>query len=31
MDVRIYRPAKSPMQSGTANAKRWVMEFEPTA
>ena len=31
MDVRIYRPAKSPMQSGAANAKHWVMEFEPTA
>ena len=31
MDVRIFRPAKSAMQSGTANARRWVMEFEPTA
>ena len=31
MDVRIYRPARSAMQSGTANAKQWVMEFEPTA
>ena len=31
MDVRIYCPAKSAMQSGTANAKRWLMVFEPTA
>lgn len=31
MDVRIYRPAKTAMQSGAANTKRWVMEFEPTA
>ena len=26
--VRIYRPAKSAMQSGTANTREWVMEFE---
>ncbi|MCH7943396.1 MAG: ETC complex I subunit [Proteobacteria bacterium] len=31
MDVRIYRPAKTAMQSGTANSKRWLMDFEPTA
>ncbi len=31
MDVRIYRPAKTAMQSGTANSKRWLMAFEPTA
>ncbi len=31
MDVRIYRPAKTAMQSGTANARRWLMEFEPSA
>ncbi len=31
MDVRIYRPAKTAMQSGTANSKRWLMVFEPTA
>ena len=31
MDVRIYRPAKTAMQSGTANAKRWLLEFEPDA
>ncbi len=29
MQVRIYRPAKSAMQSGTAHSKRWVLEFEP--
>ncbi len=31
MDVRIYRPAKTAMQSATGNTRRWVMEFEPTA
>ena len=31
MDVRIYRPAKSAMQSGQAAARKWVLEFEPTA
>ena len=31
MDVRIYRPAKTAMQSGTANTKHWLMAFEPTA
>ena len=31
MDVRIYRPAKTAMQSGAGNTKRWVMEFEPGA
>ena len=31
MDVRIYRPAKTAMQSGTAKAKRWLMAFEPCA
>ena len=30
MDVRIYRPAKTAMQSGRANTKRWVLEFEPS-
>ena len=29
-DVRIYRPAKTAMQSGQSNTKRWVLEFEPT-
>lgn len=31
MQVRIYRPAKTAMQSGKANAKAWVLEFEPAA
>ena len=31
MQVRIYRPAKTAMQSGPAgHAKAWVLEFEPT-
>jgi hypothetical protein len=29
--VRIYRLPKTAMQSGRANTKRWVMEFEPEA
>ena len=31
MSVRIYQPAKSAMQSGTARSKNWVLEFEPEA
>jgi len=27
--VRIYRPAKTAMQSGTAKTHRWVLEYEP--
>jgi hypothetical protein len=27
--ARIYRPAKSAMQSGRANTQKWVLEFEP--
>jgi len=27
--VRIYRPAKTAMQSGTAKTRRWVLEYEP--
>ena len=27
--ARIYRPAKTAMQSGKANTQRWVLEFEP--
>jgi len=26
--VRIFKPAKNAMQSGTSNTKRWKMEFE---
>ena len=28
MDVRIYRPSKSTMQSGRAKAQGWVLEYE---
>ncbi len=28
-EVRIYKPARSAMQSGRHNVKRWVLEFEP--
>ena len=31
MAVRIYRPAKTAMQSGEARTKDWVLEFEPEA
>ena len=31
MPARIYRPARSAMQSGRANAKEWILEFEPGA
>jgi hypothetical protein len=27
--VRIYRPAKTAMQSGTAKTLRWLLEYEP--
>ncbi|MEO1038080.1 MAG: ETC complex I subunit [Pseudomonadota bacterium] len=29
MFARIYRPAKTAMQSGHANSKHWVLEFAP--
>jgi len=29
--VHIYKPSKTAMQSGRANTKRWVLEFEPAA
>lgn len=31
MLARIYRPAKNAMQSGKANTRQWVLEFEPGA
>ena len=31
MLARIFRPAKNAMQSGKANTKAWVLEFEPTS
>ena len=29
MVARIYKPAKTAMQSGTAKTKQWVLEYEP--
>jgi hypothetical protein len=29
MTARIFRPAKTAMQSGKANTQDWVLEFEP--
>jgi len=29
MVARIYKPAKTAMQSGVANAKDWVLDYEP--
>ena len=29
MIARIYRPAKTAMQSGKAKTKEWVLDFEP--
>jgi hypothetical protein len=31
MTARIYKPAKTAMQSGLANTKAWVLDFEPEA
>ena len=31
MLARIYRPAKSAMQSGTAKTREWILEFEPAS
>jgi hypothetical protein len=28
MEVRIYRPSKSAMQSGRAKGQDWVVEYE---
>jgi hypothetical protein len=30
MVARIYRPAKTAMQSGKAGTQRWVLEYEPS-
>ena len=30
MTARIYKPAKTAMQSGRGNTKEWVVEFEQT-
>ena len=29
MTARIYKPAKTAMQSGHANTKEWVLDYEP--
>jgi NADH dehydrogenase ubiquinone Fe-S protein 4 len=29
MVARIYKPTRNAMQSGTANVKDWVLDFEP--
>jgi hypothetical protein len=29
MTARIYKPARTAMQSGQANTKDWVVDFEP--
>ena len=29
MKAKIYQPAKNAMQSGQANLRRWVVEYEP--
>lgn len=31
MTARIFKPAKTAMQSGEARTKEWVLEFEPSA
>ena len=31
MLARIYQPAKTAMQSGKRNTRRWILEFEPEA
>jgi hypothetical protein len=30
-NARIYRPARTAMQSGRAKTKEWLLEFEPRA
>lgn len=29
-EARIFQPAKTAMQSGRANLRKWVLEFEPS-
>lgn len=31
MVARILKPAKNAMQSGRANSRKWILEFEPEA
>ncbi len=30
-EIRIYRPAKTAMQSGRARTRKWIVEFAPGA
>ncbi|MBO6837524.1 MAG: ETC complex I subunit [Alphaproteobacteria bacterium] len=30
MEVRIFKPAKTAMQSGRGKTRDWILEFEPT-
>ena len=30
-EARIYQPAKTAMQSGRANIRKWILEFEPSS
>jgi NADH dehydrogenase ubiquinone Fe-S protein 4 len=30
-EARIFRPAKTAMQSGRRQTRKWVLEYEPTA
>ena len=29
MEARIYQPSKNALQSGQANSRKWVVEYEP--
>ncbi len=29
MEARIYKPAKTAMQSGRNNTRKWILEYEP--
>ena len=29
MEARIYQPAKNALQSGLANTRQWIVEYEP--
>jgi hypothetical protein len=31
MTVRIYKPAKTAMQSGEGRTREWILEYEPSA
>jgi hypothetical protein len=31
MKARIYKPAKTAMQSGRGNTRNWLLEYEPEA